>query len=144
MVVNFKKQGKKNRVSGADFERRVRANLEKQGWIVFKNNNNVIDDNGDKRYKQGKAKYNPFTKNLMMNSQGFPDFICIKKKIIEREFSGLYEVIGVECKCNGQLSKEEKEKCEWLLENNIVTKILIAYKSKEGRKIIVNYKDFCF
>jgi hypothetical protein len=132
------KQGKKNRVSGADFERRVRANLEEYGWIVFKNNNNVVDDNGDKRYKQGKAKYNPFNKSLMMNGQGFPDFLCLKHEVGNGQFR---KVMAVECKSNGRLSKEEKEKCEWLLVNNIISRILIAKKVKEGRKIKVEYKD---
>ena len=31
---------------------------------------------------------------------------------------------------------------KWLLDNNIFSKILIAYKSKEGRKIVVKYKEF--
>lgn len=52
-----------------------------------------------------------------------------------------YEVIGVECKTNGYLDKTEKEKCKWLLDNNIFSKILIAYKTKEGRKIVIKYKE---
>jgi uncharacterized membrane protein YbaN (DUF454 family) len=39
-------------------------------------------------------------------------------------------------------NKVEKEKCKWLLENKIFSKILISYKEKEGRKIIVKYKEF--
>ncbi len=134
MKTDYKKQGKKNRINGADFERRVRADLEKEGWIVFKNNNNVIDG----EYKQGKAKFNPFTKALMMNGQGFPDFLCIKHIVGNGMFR---QVMAVECKSNGTLSKKEKEKCEWLLVQGIFSRILIAKKVKEGRKIKVGYRD---
>jgi len=34
-------QGKKNRAAGGRFELKVRAELEKQGWIVSKWQNNV-------------------------------------------------------------------------------------------------------
>lgn len=40
-MVDKVKQGKKNRASGADFERRVRKDLENKGWIVDKWSNNV-------------------------------------------------------------------------------------------------------
>ena len=53
-----------------------------------------------------------------------------------------YEVIGVECKMKGILDKLEKEKCRWLLENHIFSKILIASKTKVGRKIVIKYKEF--
>ena len=36
-----KKQGKKNKASGARFELKVREDLEKKGWIVDKWSNNV-------------------------------------------------------------------------------------------------------
>ena len=38
---DFKKQGRRNRVNGGIFERKVRADLEKKGWIVNKWMNNV-------------------------------------------------------------------------------------------------------
>lgn len=123
------KQGKKNRLSGAAFERWVRKNLEDKGWIVFKNNNNVIDG----EYKQGKAKFNPVTHALMMNGQGFPDFLCIGKIIHELQF--------IECKTNGRLSKEEKEKCKWI-EYNLNIPIKIAYKDKTNNTICIRcYND---
>lgn len=81
-----------------------------------------------------KPKFNPFTKSLMMNTAGFPDLIAFK--LNEKG----YEIIGVEAKMNGVLSKEEKEKCIWLLENKIFSRILIAKKSKERGKI--EYTDF--
>lgn len=170
------KIGKKSRIDGAKFELVVRLELEKNGWIVIKNPNNVIEDKDNiKHFKQGKSKYNPFTKRLMMNSGGFPDFICyrIKNSIFSFEFeqdtpekfcfklwnSGKisrvgcaedsndkgtedYEIIGVESKINGYLDKEEREKCEWILEKKIFSKILVASKVKNGRKVGVKYETF--
>lgn len=81
-----------------------------------------------------KPKFNSFTKSLMMNTGGFPDFIAFKKKGED------YEIIGIEVKINGWLDKTEKEKCTWLLKNNIFSKILIASNSKERGKI--EYIDF--
>ena len=40
-MVDWKAQGKKNRALGSDTELRVRRDLESQGWIVDKWNNNV-------------------------------------------------------------------------------------------------------
>jgi hypothetical protein len=76
---------------------------------------------------------------------GFPDFIAFRKYVCSicfahgfRECS--YDIIGVECKSNGYLDKEEKEKCEWLLNKRIFSEILIA---KKGNKEIKyeNFKD---
>ena len=63
---------------------------------------------------------------------GFPDFIMFKLK--KTHVYGIYpdvllsQVVGVEVKSNGYLDKEEKEKCKWLLQNKIFSKILIARK----------------
>ena len=81
-----------------------------------------------------KPKFNPFTKNLMMNTAGFPDFIAFK---VKKEG---YEIIGVEVRGNGLLDKEEKEKCWWLLDNKIFGQILIAKKGKKRGE--VEYIDF--
>ena len=82
-----------------------------------------------------KRKYNPFFKVLGIGT-GFPDFICFKKE------GKLYEVIGVEVKANGWLDKKEKEKCKWLLENKVFSKILIAKKGKKRGEIeYVDFKD---
>lgn len=146
-MVDYKKQGKKNRAAGARFELKVRKDLESKGWIVLKNPNNVVD----KQFIQGKSKYNPFTKRLMMNSAGFPDFVAFTKPGVEyawmypsneikyREYSGKpnTNVIGVEAKSNGYLTKEEKEKIEWLLSNKIFSKVLIAMKDKKKRGGII-------
>lgn len=55
--------------------------------------------------------------------------LCRKchKKFDMLKKRNLYVVQGVECKSNGNLSKIEKEKCNWLLQNKIFSKILIAY-----------------
>lgn len=42
----------------------------------------------------------------------------------------------------GKLGKIEKEKCKWLLENKIFSKIFIASKKINGRKIEIVYKKF--
>ncbi len=84
-----------------------------------------------------KPKFNPFTKGLIMNTGGFPDFISIKQI-----YKGAYSVIGVEVKMNGILSKIEKEKCAWYLEKGIFSQIWIAKVVRKGRKIEVEYDDF--
>lgn len=84
---------------------------------------------------RGKSKFNPFTKMLIMNTGGFPDFISIKH--IHDE---MYSVIGVEVKINGILSKIEKEKCAWYLKNKIFSQIWIAKKgAKRGQ---IEYDNF--
>lgn len=87
------------------------------------------------RLVKSKPKFNPFTKSLMMNSAGFPDLIAFRL----RE-GGSYEVIGVEVKMNGIISKEEKEKCGWYLQKGIFSRILIARRGKKVGEI--EYIDF--
>jgi len=134
------------------FEAQVRKDLESRGFIISKWQNNVELSNKKEKIegrlvpaRQGKYR---------LTSTGFPDFIIFRrielqghgrhkfpKKIRIREVWGyseisfpqpMYAIVGVECKFNGYLSKEEKAKCEWLLENNIFSKILIAKKGKGG------------
>ena len=125
------KKGKKARAGGARFELRVRDDLESQGWIVDKWTNNL--DEVSKKIIKAKRKYNPFNKMLIVGT-GFPDFIAFKP-------SGKnYEIIGVEVKTNGTLSKIEKEKCVIYLNKNIFGKILIAKKGEKRGKIV--YEDF--
>ncbi|MBR9701665.1 hypothetical protein GOV13_01960 [Candidatus Pacearchaeota archaeon] len=128
------KKGRTSRARGARFELKVRAELEAQGWIMDKWTNNVDLDEG--KIVKAKRKYNPFKKMLIVGT-GFPDFISFKKKGKKG-----HEVIGVEVKINGILSKIEKEKCAWYLNKGIFSKILIAKAVKEGRKINVEYVDF--
>ena len=175
-----KEIGRKNRKSGADFERRVRANLESKGWIVDKWSNNVefpkitpfqptiktikitketpiipslkeIIPAIPTPYKiklrakltQAKHKFRCPGIPMAMGT-GFPDFVCHRLiKCLATAMGELsYKVIGVEAKSNGYLKPEEKEKCKWLLENNIFSKILIAKKTKVKNKIVVEYKEF--
>lgn len=139
-------KGRLNRVHGRDFELRVRNDLQKQGWIVCKWQNNV-ETHKDKellvrdlwKLIPAKHTFNPFTK-AMSAGNGFPDFIAFRKIGILEDY--FYEVIGVESKSNGYLKKDETEKCKWLLEQKIFFKILIAEKTIEGRKIIIKYKEF--
>ncbi len=154
------KRGKKSRAAGAAFEKRVRLDLESEGGIVDKWTNNVEltygleSDEKQIPYKckgkfigklipaKPKFVYNPILKRRVMmgNSSGFPDFVCFKiARGYMREF---YEVIGVESKMDGKLDKAEKEKCKWLLENQIFSKILIANKIKIGRSVGIDYKEF--
>lgn len=99
------------------------------------------------------AKQGPFRKT----STGFPDFVaykCIdtqhwnfKGEInptdeikFNKKGSEVYEIIGVECKVNGYLKPEEKEKIDWLKSNQIFSKVLVAYKDKNKRGNIL-YKE---
>lgn len=132
-------RGKKSRKDGKVFENKVREDLEKT-WIVVKWSKNV--DLKENKLVNSKSKFNPFTKSLMMNSSGFPDYMTFKF-IGNDPFNnsnGVYNVEGVECKSNGILSKEEKEKCIWLLNNNIFSKIWIAQKSDKSKGIY--YREF--
>ena len=119
-----------------------------------------------------KFVFNPVMKRRIMigNNSGFPDFIafkrvrfkidkttttynwlrsiikyCEKRDVVEGEMYSHPEfcrVIGVEAKSNGILTKLEKEKCQWYLDNNIFSKILIAVKTKPKNRIVIEYRDF--
>jgi len=145
-VIDKKKQGKRNRINGAIFEKRVRLDLESKDWTVSKWQNNV-----ELEYKKlVPAKMGRFRSN----QGGFPDFIAFKNVDLHRfacdkcgklnvfDYHNTHEIIGVEVKTNGYLTKEEKAKCEWYLENQIFSKILIAKKIKNGRKVEVEYNEF--
>jgi len=122
-------RGKKSRAAGARFELKVRKDLEGDGWIVSKWQNNVENN----ELIPAKRKFNPFLKILGIGT-GFPDFICFKRK------GRLYEIIGVEVKANGWLDKSEREKCKFLLDKKIFNRILIARKGEKRGKI--EYIDF--
>ncbi|KKK69427.1 hypothetical protein LCGC14_2934140 [marine sediment metagenome] len=129
--------GKKSRAAGQRFELKVRKDLESKRWIVDKWTNNVELMCSHKQKCCGKlhpAKSNRFN----MRSTGFPDFIAFKVKYIIYATENLCEVIAVEVKTNGYLSKTEKDKCRWYLLSNIFSKIFIA--SKGDKKIV--YKEF--
>ena len=164
-MIDKKTQGKKNRQAGARFELKVRKDLEGKGWIVAKWMNNVeevcyANKNGEMEVTENcslsdalksepkfpirklipaKRKYNPFNKALGIGT-GFPDFIAFRHG--DSCDCGHYcgHIDGVEVKSNGYLSKEEKEKCKWYLDNEIFSKILIAKKGK--KKGTIEYMDF--
>jgi hypothetical protein len=75
-------------------------------------------------------------KGVMTIGTGFPDFVCFERR------GDLFKVIGVEVKMNGNLSREEKLKCSWLLREGIFSEILIASKVKEKNRVRVVYTDF--
>lgn len=154
---------KNARAAGIRFERRVRLDLEKQGWIVDKWSNNIEFEEKywDKELKnkinitnpvgklvpaKPKFVFNPQIMRRIMigNSSGFPDFITFRMESIDDFDNGKsqknWRIMGVESKSNGILDKEEKEKCKWLLDNNIFPEILIASKGPKRGQII--YTDF--
>ena len=122
-------QGKKNRAAGARFERNVRRDLERKEWIVAKWMNNVTDG----ELHAARQAWNPFKKVLSIGT-GFPDFIAFKTNYV---LETCRDVIAVEAKINGILSKQEKEKCQWYLKNKIFYKILIAYQGIDE----IKYKE---
>jgi hypothetical protein len=128
------KQGKLSKAKGNRFELKVRRDLEEKGRFVDKWNNNI--DLEEDKLIIAKRKYNPFSK-VMTIGTGFPDFISFK-----RIYGESYSVIGVEVKINGILSKIEKEKCKWYLQNEVFSEIWIAKEKKNGRKTEVEYVDF--
>ena len=135
MVIDYKEQGRKNRIKGLSFELKIRRDLEKQKWIVSKWQNNLdYPDNNinlppEKRkdYKCVPAKMGVYR----TNQNGFPDFICYKKnkgaKGITRGFGDIgFKIIFVEVKTKGYLVKEEKEKALWYLENGYCSEFYVA------------------
>ena len=124
-------RGKKSRAAGGRFELKVRGELERERWIVSKWQNNVEND----KLIPAKRKFNPFLKILGIGT-GFPDFIAFRHK------GNNYDVIGVEVKSNGWLDKEEKEKCKFLLNKKIFSRVLIAKKGKDrGKTEYIDFKD---
>jgi len=143
--------GKKNKAAGSRFELKVRKELEFKGWVVSKWMNQVETGNDKKGWLvkalwkliPAKHKFCGIGRPMAIGT-GFPDFIVFIRNgmcaasLFDSNWDG--GNIGVEAKSNGQLDKLEKEKCEWLLENNIFSKILIAKKgTKRGE---VEYKEF--
>lgn len=131
-MINYKKQGKRNKVNGAIFEKRVRIDLEESGWVVSKWQNNV--DLKQSKLIPARHQYNAWNKSFSLGS-GFPDFIAYKN------LYGKNIITGIEVKTNGILDRHEKIKIKWLLDNNIFTDILIAVKTKVKNKIVVEYRN---
>ena len=151
------KAGKLSRVQGKAFENRVRADLEKQGFIVDRWTNQVDLENNKLIPSKPKMRFNPISKSMSVvkMADGFPDFIAFialenRNGLawkVERNYSVPFDylttdIIGVESKMTGKLDKLEKEKCSWLLSNHVFSKILIAKKEKIKNKIHIVYEDF--
>ena len=131
--VSKKRQGKKNRAAGTRFEAKVRAEMEKMGWVISKWMNTVDYEKG--KLVPAKRKFNPFLKTLTIGT-GFPDFICFKRTKTD------YTIIGLEVKRNGYLDKVEQGMCKWLIENKIFPRILIAKKGKKrGETEFIDFKE---
>jgi len=133
------KRGSVSKGAGGAFELRVRKDLEEKGWIVDKWSNNIDLASGVGKLVPCKRVFKRFGvgKGVMTIGTGFPDFVCFERR------GELFKVIGVEVKMNGKLSREEKEKCAWLLERGIFSEILVARKIQErkGGRIRVEYLD---
>ena len=130
-------RGSVSKSAGGNFELKARGDLEKKGWIVDKWSNNV--DLVDGKVVPCKRVFKRFGvgKGVMTIGTGFPDFVALQSLGSKR-----YNVIGVEVKMNGRLSREEKLKCSWLLEAGVFSEILVASKVKEKNRVRVEYVDF--
>lgn len=124
--------GKRGRAAGKRFELLVRQDLEKQGWVVCKWTNQV--DILNNKLIPAKSKYNPFTKRVMSEGSGLPDYIAFK-----RLTTNSFDIMGVESKMSKYLSEEEKKKLSWLIEKGIFNRILIGYKPGRGK---IDYYEF--
>ena len=133
------KQGKNNRAAGKRFELKVRYDLESKGWIVFRNSMDIKDN----QFKQTTGHWNPYTKSIMMNSSGFPDFVCarlVPKERIPRLIQyPTWHVKFVECKGGDAnhkyLTKEEKEKVEWI-KDKLKIPVFVANKGIKRGEIV--------
>ena len=129
---DYKKQGKKNKQSGARFELKVRKDLEDKGLVVSKWMNNVDLENN--KLISAKHKFRGLGVPMAIGT-GFPDFIVFTKTT---ELTSI--ISGIEVKSNGYLDKIEKERCKWLLDNHIFSNITIACKGEKKGEI--KYKPF--
>lgn len=107
MTTDWKKQGRTNRRKGGEFERKVREWLRDEDWVVDKFSSNVDLEEGE--FVTAKPKFNAFRKAMGIGT-GFPDFVCWRPRV---EGEG-YELMFVECKVSGELSRLEKLKMAWL------------------------------
>lgn len=123
----LKAQGKRNKAAGARFEKKTREHMEEDGWVVTKFRCNI--ENG--QIIPARNYYIPGRGNVM--GSGFPDFVMFREKEVS-ELGPLYEVIFLEAKINGFLSKEEKEKCKVLIKMG--HKVMIAYEDKSQQNNI--------
>jgi hypothetical protein len=130
--------GAKSRAGGAQFELRVRRDLNEKGWIVDKWTNNIDLEKNELIAAKRKMRFINQNMRFMALGTGFPDFIAFQ--LMDGEAN--YRIVGVEVKMNGKLSRMEKEKCRWYLERKIFNEIWIASKIKEKNRVRVVYDKF--
>ena len=118
-MVDYAAQGKRNRRAGLEFEYKVRVELEENGWIVTKWNNNI--DLIANKFVQ--AKSNRFG----MRQGGFPDFLAFMPKEANKGHPR-FLLRFIECKKGKYLSKDEKEKMHWLISREF--DCFVAYNNK--------------
>jgi len=187
-MIDYKKQGKRNKINGGLWENKVQEYFENEGWFVSRFQSNVEFSSDIKEIKVKVVKgetvhhitgfksheiigklVNAKASRYRLMSTGFPDFICwrtrrnliqitdskdpIELEKLKERFRNIPshtqiilpsnikitpepELIGVECKSNGTLSKEEKIKIKWLLTNKVFQKIYVVNKKRDGRRIV--------
>jgi len=133
-MLTKQKQGKRNKINGANFETRVRKDLEDKGWIVCKWMNQVDLDNN--KLIPAKHKFSGIGRPMAIGT-GFPDFIAF----MPLDY-GDYRILAIESKSNGRLTKIEKDKCDWLTKNRIFSTIWIAKKIKALNRITIEYERY--
>jgi len=145
-------RGKKSRRDGKQFEKNVRIDLESKGWIVDRWSNNLVpvqssnqlEWEGGLKMEASKHKFRGCGIPMALGT-GFPDYIAFKLSEEAKEIISIlhysYEIIGVEVKSNGKLSKEEKMKLQWYLDNKVFSEILIAEKDINNRGCVI-YKKY--
>jgi len=118
-MIDFVKQGKNNRRHGAEFERDVRKFVEKNfpDTIISRWQNNINLET--KEIIQAKST------QWNRGTTGFPDYVIISH----------WETIFLECKRNGYLKPEEREKIIFLIE--LGYRVCLA-RLNENNKIIID------
>ena len=126
---------KKAKADGAKFEKKTREHYEDMGWVVTKWRNNIDLQTG--KIVKANNFYIPGRGNVM--GSGFPDFVMFRAKTM-----WVYELMFVESKLNGFLTKEEKEKLKVLQDLGHTTFIAYEDKSQQNnirlREFIYNEK----
>jgi hypothetical protein len=85
------------------------------------------------KFVQAKSKWNPYLNRAMMTQSGFPDYIIIKEIMVGDSGICSFEVRFVECKVNGYLSKEEKNKVGWIKSMLHIPVIVTKRGEKRGK-----------
>jgi len=133
--MDYKEQGKKNRISGQRFEQKVRKHLEEEGYTVMKHHNQINTKTG---FLPAKPTFR-YGRPVSLGT-GFPDFIAfIPKQNVRQGIGTNYKLIFVEAKKRKYLDKEEREKGDWLIKNGY--DFWIAY-DKNGEVLMLNYSTY--